>query len=871
MTRHEAQSAGSGDEIPISVIEARRSSKSYASSAIRHVLSPPYSHEDFAVYDSPMEDFVSTEVLQSGKELLQKEHSPPLTLDIKQEDARSQFLFPNGGLSCDRLSSKLRFGPTANCHVYAESTDTYDSWESPEQIRRAERIIRSLTPKTHDYLMQNFWKHQNCVMQVVDRVAFEADRGSENPKFYSSFLHIIILAIGWRFANKDRCDMARINLGNHESTIHREAKSMLEIELERPMGISSVQSLLLLGDLECGVGRDNTGWMYAGMANRLAFDIGLHIDCGNIGLPEQEISVRRKVMKACVLYDKYWALFLGRPTSIKSRDIGFDMSKAAIPTTRPSGHGPSIWTDMQEIEEEINEQLFELMDLAGRIVENQGETKPSCGVNQADSLTGDSAEENAAMDVLILDQQLREWYRQLPSHLTWSPNNIRTAPCSYFLLHQQYQAIMILLHRSPKAHGLASNDEPTSLSPSSLEDTINASEALGNNRTPVSGQDIDSHDRMSSVTDDCINPTRSVHTQAAIRIAQIVSQSKEKYDFKKIYYTSLQPAGIASIALIAAIAQSKNEADRQSYLSSLEVISGFIKVMSLSYQPAVLMENSIQAALAQLHLDMRNSRYVHKPHLHQVTNSRKDDAGGQRKGTDMFSFLPGNREHDDRDQFSPNNECHGTIVSQVSLESARNGPPLHAPPAPFYTQYPHSDHLNIMSGLIPTFPDSVFDLDSLYAMGVNSIYPNHSVLRSRHGSDNYLRVAPSPKGWGLHSLHAASELNQSNPDLDSRMPDWAGEFASSDSTTTHHQPEFGGRIVSLSTDLGSGIDAESVSGFKREDSVSLGWVNSEGRLSSLTPVSSVNLRQRSEKTELNNKSSDTTAPPRNYELDYLSL
>ena len=59
-----------------------------------------------------------------------------------------------------------------------------------------------------------------------------------------------------------------------ESTLHREAKYMLDHELERPGGIPSVVALLLLGDLECGVGRDNLGWMYGGMAVRLAFDIG---------------------------------------------------------------------------------------------------------------------------------------------------------------------------------------------------------------------------------------------------------------------------------------------------------------------------------------------------------------------------------------------------------------------------------------------------------------------------------------------------------------------------------------------------------------------------------------------------------------------
>ncbi|KAI0535781.1 fungal-specific transcription factor domain-containing protein [Xylaria digitata] len=849
-TRHEAQTVSSGDEVHTSAVEAQRGSKSDSSPAIRHVLSPPYSHED--MYDSPMEDLVSIEVPQSGKEALQKEHTPSRTLNPKREDVIGRLFFPNGGLSRDRLSGKLRFfGPTANCHVYAESPHAYDYRETPQQSRRAERIIRSLTPKTHDYLMQNFWKHQNCVLQVVDRTAFEADRGSECPRFYSPFLHIIILAVGWRFANQDRCEMARINLGNHESAIHREAKHMLEIELERPMGISTVQSLLLLADLECGVGRDETGWMYAGMANRLAFDIGLHIDCSSIGLSEQEVSVRRRVMKACVLYDKYWALFLGRPTSIKTQDISFDMFKSATSTTRLSEHSRPVRTDTQSLEEGIHEQLFKLMDLASQIVENRGETRPSYSVNRAGSTPKDNTDKNVSADTLILDQQLQEWYRQLPNHLAWGENNIRTAPCSYFLLHQQYQAIVILLHRSREAHGSAYNNGRTSPSPPSPKD---ASEALGTNQKSASSQGIDAHNQAPSTADACMKPEHSVCTQAAVQFAQIISQSKEKCDFGKICCTSLQPAGIASIALLAAIAQSKNEADRQIYLSSLEVVSGFIHAMSRSYRPAARMGKLIQAAFAQLHLENRNSRYGNEITLERSANSFKDDAGGQHQGNEMFSFLPGNREHSDRGQFFLNN--------QSCSDSARTRP------SPPYMQYPHGDHLNIMSSLIPTFPDlpdSFVNLDSLYAMGVNSILP------SRRDSDNYLRVAPSAKGCGLHSLHAASDLDQPIPDLDSHMPDWIGETASSNSTTARQTPEFSGQIATLSTDLGSVFDAESTSRLKRENSVSLEWVNSAGGLVSSAPMGTMNLRQRSENPELKNNGSDSTAPSRIYELDYLDL
>jgi hypothetical protein len=118
--------------------------------------------------------------------------------------------------------------------------------------------------ETHDYLMELFWEYYNSVLHIVHKEAFNDDRENSRTKYYSGFLHICILAIGYRLSDTSRDDIKRITIGHRESTLHREAKYMLDVELERPGGLPSVQAFLLLGDLECGVGRDNTGWMFAG-------------------------------------------------------------------------------------------------------------------------------------------------------------------------------------------------------------------------------------------------------------------------------------------------------------------------------------------------------------------------------------------------------------------------------------------------------------------------------------------------------------------------------------------------------------------------------------------------------------------------------
>lgn len=225
---------------------------------------PEFEQQDFSM-NSP---YISTDADSAG--------SPSILPPPKKNGMVSRLLSTRGHLSFDQLNGRLRyFGPTTNCHVHSESLNPCsNTQEHSEQSRRADRIIRSLSLDTYDYLMDLFWQYYNTVLHVLHQEAFNEDREMGRTQFYSGFLHVCVLAMGFRFADKERMDIKRIGLPGMESTLHREAKYMLDHELERPGGIPSVIALLLLGDLECGVGRDNAGWMYSGMAVRLAFDIG---------------------------------------------------------------------------------------------------------------------------------------------------------------------------------------------------------------------------------------------------------------------------------------------------------------------------------------------------------------------------------------------------------------------------------------------------------------------------------------------------------------------------------------------------------------------------------------------------------------------
>jgi hypothetical protein len=198
--------------------------------------------------------------------------SPPVFTNRK-EGMVKRLLSMRGHLSFDQLNGRLRyFGPTTNCHVHSEpGINSEASRESLEQARRAEKTIRFLSEETYEYLMDLFWEKYNAPLHVLHKEAFLDDKDNGRTQFYSPFLHICVLAMGYRFADRSRPDMQRITVGPRESTLHREAKYMLDYDLERPGGIPSVVALLLLGDMECAVGRDNVGWLYGGMAVRYGF------------------------------------------------------------------------------------------------------------------------------------------------------------------------------------------------------------------------------------------------------------------------------------------------------------------------------------------------------------------------------------------------------------------------------------------------------------------------------------------------------------------------------------------------------------------------------------------------------------------------
>lgn len=332
---------------------------------------------------------------------------------------------------------------------------------------------------------------------------------------------------------------------------------MLDLELERPGGIPSVAALLILGDSEVGVGRDNVGWMYAGMAMRLAYDIGLHLDSRHTGMSDREIDIRKMALWACVIYDRYWSLFLGRPTTLKSADLEiYSLAEQfeRLGTCKPAGPERSLNT-------RIYEALIDLMEIAGKIIEH-GDHRHHRELSQ-------SPDQSAYFRVAAIDRELHNWAARLPADLRYTEENRASAPYSFYLLHQQYHAVLILLHRP-----FARYDDPNNSDPEDA--TISA---------------LDNHFSKAS---------RAICTKSAVAMARIFWAHRQRFDGKQIFCIGMQHAGCAATALIAALAYIPDATDRTNNMQYLEVLHVALQDMAHAYQPAERMAEVLNAVMIEL-------------------------------------------------------------------------------------------------------------------------------------------------------------------------------------------------------------------------------------------------------------------------------
>ena len=625
--------------------------------------------------DSPASTVTSSDVASSAM------HSG-------SEQRRQSLQSGPGSMSLGGPGGHSRYiGITTNYHIYsnmyhAEKEETRR--ERERNAARARDVLANIPFAAHSHLIDKFWSCYNTIIHIVHRRAFELDSGmlvggdsggidnrsanlvgnnspasgsgssgsgssgsgSNNSSrrsgyYYSPFLHMCILAIGYRYADRSRADVQAFATPDGESLLHDEAKRQVDSELQMPGGVPSLQALLLLGDLECGVGRYNTGWLYAGMACRLVFDLGLNRQISPAGQSRLDMEVRRTVLWGCVLLDRFWGLFLGRPTSIKIADISIP---ASMSTFIP---GTGMTTQLRRLqgclpmgpqcrfETQIYEALISLTDTA-------------CKLTDAAHRHYTTADPSAYYFVTGLHRELRSWYKQLPRRLQWTPANLaRNPPSAFFNLHQQYHTLYILMYRPFLSAGKATpagthntgggqtngNSEPAPFrsrdspyddmygddhDPSDVanEDDDRNGEADNcggvnddETETEHDNNDVNNDDDDNDDDDDDMDPeldcdivmdmARKVCFAHAIEVARIYEAFCARFECRSMFVTGMQHAATAAFAIVDGLATQRSAGKQAETLLHLQRLAEALYAHASVYYPARVMSSTLFRVLGE--------------------------------------------------------------------------------------------------------------------------------------------------------------------------------------------------------------------------------------------------------------------------------
>ncbi|CZR63477.1 probable pathway-specific regulatory protein nit-4 [Phialocephala subalpina] len=226
-------------------------------------------------------------------------------------------------------NGSVRFlGGTSNL-IYLEPTDEGEGYGGTELLQQQDEPLTSWTAVTSDteaivHLINMYFTWHYPYFTTLSKSLFYRDfllgKPQINPKrtmYCSSLLVNAMLALGCHFTNSPKGCADPMDPTTKGDAFFAEAKRLIvdNDEYEKPR-LTTVQALCLMSVREAGCGREAKGWVYSGMAFRMAQDMGLNLDSGMTNnreaMDEKEIDARRVTFWGCFLFDKCWSNYLGR-------------------------------------------------------------------------------------------------------------------------------------------------------------------------------------------------------------------------------------------------------------------------------------------------------------------------------------------------------------------------------------------------------------------------------------------------------------------------------------------------------------------------------------------------------------------------------
>ncbi|CAD0081637.1 unnamed protein product [Aureobasidium vineae] len=318
---------------------------------------------------------------------------------------------------------KLRyFGTASNLHLIENQSKSGENFmlHTPSRVN-VQRLLevadlsQVVDIQLEDHLLRLFFTWHNPSSYIVDEEVF--------------------------YMAKQSC----FNTGVHNSYYNDVLKDAIPC-------VATVQALVILASYEESCQNIARGWLFGGMAMRIAFDLGLHVDSrGYVAqgiLTVAEARARQVAFWGCYLSNLLWSFHLGRPFSMDDSEVTVPKpDPKTLPTN--STWQPYSVPSLQFVPNNMQQNPSELPDITPQIFHHWLFLCQNIAV-VGHALYSYTSISKPALQELCEETttELFQWKDSLPLHLQINTSDTETVKLPQLLmLHMEYYHLQIFLHR----------------------------------------------------------------------------------------------------------------------------------------------------------------------------------------------------------------------------------------------------------------------------------------------------------------------------------------------------------------------------------------------------------------------------------------
>ncbi|KAJ5193424.1 hypothetical protein N7449_009566 [Penicillium cf. viridicatum] len=245
----------------------------------------------------------------------------------KSEDPLDDLVDLYGALSFAEGQELRYYDSRSNLGLVHQQLDTSSVpiFQMPSKNSHHRGDSFEVPPDVQEHLLELYWKWQNPWQYLIHEERFRRDleQGSSHG-YCTPLLLYSMLAIASRYSDRPDIRTNPDDPSTAGDAIAEHAKLLLFDELEAP-AVSTVIAAVLLSLKEMSVNKEPVGWTYMGMATRMAYNLGFHIDPSKWvksgHLTEEDASIRSIAWWGCYMVEKLFNQGVGRPSMISERNI----------------------------------------------------------------------------------------------------------------------------------------------------------------------------------------------------------------------------------------------------------------------------------------------------------------------------------------------------------------------------------------------------------------------------------------------------------------------------------------------------------------------------------------------------------------------